>query len=160
MAKQWIIVARKGSGPVLKYTGTKFSDHGRVKQFADSTEAYKLAHRLIREYPVLKHYTLSVRPAVSSVPRRLESAAHLLKEFSGHEAAEVLRVDEPAFKDGLVIGPLHGLLYGTVRDGRSENYIHRFAKKSRPLLAASSDGTRLRIVGGRFQFTEAGIEDR
>jgi hypothetical protein len=50
--------------------------------------------------------------------------------------------------------------YTTVRDGKRERYIHRFRKKSRPLLAASSDGTSLQILGGEFEFTEAGIEDR
>lgn len=61
---------------------------------------------------------------------------------------------------GLVIGELDGVLYNTVRDGVPEKYVHRFRKSSRPLLAASADGTQLEIVGGRFQMTEAGIEDR
>lgn len=61
---------------------------------------------------------------------------------------------------GLVVGELDGVLYSTTRDGKREKYIHRFRRKSRPLLAASHDGKTLRIVGGRFEFTEAGIEDR
>lgn len=90
----------------------------------------------------------------------LQQAARLLKDFSGHEPTEVLRINEKPFKKGLVIGETDGVLYTTVRDGRTEKYIHRFRKKSRPLLTASADGTRLGIVGGQFQMTEAGIEDR
>lgn len=59
-----------------------------------------------------------------------------------------------------MVGELDGVLYTTVRDGQTEKYVHRFRKKSRPLLATSHDGTQLGIVGGQFQFTEAGIEDR
>jgi len=84
----------------------------------------------------------------------------LLEDFSGHAPTEVLRVRENSPTVGLVVGELDGVLYSTVRDGVAEKYIHRFRKNSRPLLAASSDGKNLRIVGGRFEFTEAGIEDR
>lgn len=72
----------------------------------------------------------------------------------------MLRVQEKNPKAGLVIGDLDGVLYSATRDGKRERYIHRFRKRSRPLLAASSDGTQLRILGGEFEFTEAGIEDR
>jgi hypothetical protein len=90
----------------------------------------------------------------------LRQAASLLEEFSGHKPAEILRVQRDPIRKGLVIGTMDGVLYSTVRDGVAERYIHRFRKSSRPLLAASADGTQLEIVGGRFQMTEAGIEDR
>jgi hypothetical protein len=51
-------------------------------------------------------------------------------------------------------------MYSTVRDGRHENYVHRFGAKSRPLLAASSDGTQLYLLGGAYNFTERGIVDK
>lgn len=90
---------------------------------------------------------------------QLRSAGRLLEEFSGHKPVEVVRA-ETGLQKGLVIGELDGVLYTTVRDGQTERYIHKFRKNSRPLLAASSDGKKLGIVGGQFQFTEAGIEDR
>lgn len=90
----------------------------------------------------------------------LRRAAELLKDFSGHEPVEVLKVTEHPMRRGLVIGELDGVLYTTVRDGRTEKYVHRFKKTSRPLLTARADGKTLGIVGGRFQMTEAGIEDR
>lgn len=90
----------------------------------------------------------------------LQQAGKLLQEFSGHEPTEVLRVSERPMRKGLVIGQLDGVLYTTVRDGKTERYIHKFRKQSRPLLTARADGKQLGIVGGRFQMTEAGIEDR
>lgn len=90
----------------------------------------------------------------------LVQAGKLLEEFSGHAPTEVLRVSERPMRKGLVIGQLDGVLYTTVRDGKTESYIHKFRRKSRPLLTARADGKQLGIVGGRFQMTEAGIEDR
>lgn len=90
----------------------------------------------------------------------LRQAAGLLEEFSGHAPEEILKIKQAPMKTGLVIGEMDGVLYTTVRDGKLEKYVHRFKKQSRPLLTASSDGTQLGIVGGRYQFTEAGIEDR
>lgn len=97
-----------------------------------------------------------VRRAV--IQQGLDNAARKLEDFSGHAPDTVLRVTQKDFKTGLVIGKLDGVLYSTVRDGVPEKYVHRFKRKSRPLLTANSDGNQLRIVGGRFKFTEAGIE--
>lgn len=90
----------------------------------------------------------------------LRRAGRLLRDFSGHSPSEVIRVQKKESRKGLVIGELDGVLYTTIRDGRIEKYVHKFRKRSRPLLAATADGTQLEIVGGRFQMTEAGIEDR
>ena len=60
----------------------------------------------------------------------------------------------------MLVGELDAVLYTTRRDGRLERYIHEFAKKSRPLLAASHDGKQLVLLGGAYDFTEAGIVDR
>jgi hypothetical protein len=86
-------------------------------------------------------------------------ASQRLKDFSGHYPADVVRVSEKPFKAGLVIGTLDGVPYTTIRDGKTESYVHEFRENARPLLVASSDGRSLRVVGGRFQFTEAGIVD-
>lgn len=84
----------------------------------------------------------------------------MLEDFSGHEPRELIRARVPVLKKGLVLGVMDGVLYTATRDGEAERYIHEFKPKSRPLLAVSHDGKQLGIVGGRYQVTEAGIEDR
>jgi hypothetical protein len=98
------------------------------------------------------------RRAGASLQPEVERAARLLEDFSGHRPTRVLRVERRVPKVGLVIGETDFVGYTTIRDGKVERYIHRFPRKSRPLLASSSDGTQLEILGGEFQFTEAGIE--
>ena len=50
--------------------------------------------------------------------------------------------------------------YTTVRDGKTERYIHRFKKRSRPSLVSAHDGSEIRMVGGSYEFTDAGITDK
>lgn len=94
----------------------------------------------------------------------LEQAATLLEDFSGHKADKLVKANMPVVKEGLVIGELDLIGYRTKREGINKGlltrYAHQFRKKSRPLLAVSKDGKQLYIVGGQYEFTEAGIEDR
>jgi hypothetical protein len=89
----------------------------------------------------------------------LRQAARRLQEFTGSEPTEIIEVPDYRSKAGLVVGKLDGVPYETVRAGRVERYLHKFKKNARPLLATSPDGREVRIVGGRFQFTEAGFVD-
>lgn len=59
----------------------------------------------------------------------------------------------------LKIGHLDGILYTTVRDGKTEKYIHKFKKNSRPLLTSTFDGLQLVLIGGSYHFTARGIVD-
>jgi hypothetical protein len=91
----------------------------------------------------------------------LDDAAKKLENFTGHKVGHL----ESAYsrspqKTGLIIGELDLVGYRATRDGKSERYGHHFKKHSRPLLAVTSDGKQLHIVGGQYEFTEAGIEDR
>lgn len=88
----------------------------------------------------------------------MSRAARLLEDFSGHRPTRVLKVQRKVPRVGLVVGSTDFVGYTTIRDGKQEKYIHRFPRKRRPLLTASSDGKQLEILGGEFQFTEAGIE--
>lgn len=63
-------------------------------------------------------------------------------------------------KPAFVLGPVDGILYTATRDGKDERYIHKFKRKAKPTLAASHDGKQLYVVGGNYEVTEAGIEDR
>jgi len=88
----------------------------------------------------------------------VDSAGDLFKDFTGEfpDKLTTYKIKNP--KTGLVIGKLDGVLYTTVRDGKTEEYIHDFKKGSRPLLVSSHDGESLHILGGDYAFTERGIE--
>lgn len=93
--------------------------------------------------------------------RRVAEAARRFQRFTGHKAESATLVPFPPYPiEAFAIGELVGVIYETVRDGEVEQYIHRFRKNSRPLLASTFDGTRLVIVGGRYRFTDRGIVDR
>lgn len=88
-------------------------------------------------------------------------AVRLYERFTGHDAEElgVFNIpDLPA--TATVIGECDGVLYTTVRDGKTEQYIHEFRAKDKPLLCVSPDGRQLILVGGRYVFTEKGIVDK
>lgn len=91
--------------------------------------------------------------------REIKQAEKLFADFTGHEVEEHATVEVPRMTTGLAIGDVTGILYETIRDGETENYIHEFKKNSRPLLVASHDGNQLALLGGAYQFTDRGIED-
>ena len=87
--------------------------------------------------------------------------ASLYERFSGHEAEIVGRVKvAPLPKVGVIIGDLDFVGYTTVRDGRIEKYIHKFAAQDRPALIVAPDGKSIHVIGGRYTFTERGIVDK
>lgn len=91
----------------------------------------------------------------------VRKAANLYERFSGHEAEDCGRIAvRPLPKVGVAIGKVDGILYTTVRDGRTEKYIHKFHKGDEPLFVVSPDGRQLLMVGGNFDFTERGIVDK
>ena len=100
------------------------------------------------------------KKAVKQNPiNKIEDAAQLFEDFSGHRAryVEKIALDWPTH--GLTIGKCDGILYTTKRDGKKEHYIHRFNEHARPRLAASHDGKQLLLIGGNFRFTDRGIVD-
>lgn len=92
--------------------------------------------------------------------REVSDARDLYEDFTGHEATRGQKVKVKVPAAALKVGSLDGVLYTTVRDGKTEKYIHKFRKTSRPVLAAGSDGKSLHVIGGSFEFTERGIVDR
>jgi hypothetical protein len=91
----------------------------------------------------------------------VNAAADLYERFTGHEATEGAKIrvpDQP--RVAVAIGDVDGILYTTVRDGVVEKYIHKFAKKDRPIFAVTPDGKQLLMVGGNYNFTERGIVDK
>jgi hypothetical protein len=171
----------RGIGPVMIYNGKSFSDRpdARPYGFSSKTAAASMARRLITNNKKLAPYKVWVAPALYGEtsadramnpkrrknPSSLNEAAHKLEEFTGRPAGDVIE-STPRSKDktGLVIGELDLIGYRQAREGidggRMTRFAHKFRKKSRPLLAVSTDGKQLHIVGGQYEFTDAGIEDR
>lgn len=173
----------RGIGPVMIYNGKSFSDRpdSRPYGFSSKTAAASMARRLLTNNRKLAPYKMWVAPALFGQatvdravnPKRrknpsspgLDEAAHKLEEFTGRPAGDVIE-SSPRSKDktGLVIGELDLIGYRQAREGidggRMTRFAHKFRKNSRPLLAVSTDGKQLHIVGGQYEFTDAGIEDR
>lgn len=97
---------------------------------------------------------------VRAADRDIHKAARLFADFTGHDPEVIGAIDKPVIPDALLaVGEVDGILYSTVRDGKLEKYIHKFAKQSRPLFAVSPDGKQLFMLGGAYNFTERGIVD-
>lgn len=67
---------------------------------------------------------------------------------------------KPLPKIAIAIGKVVAVIYESNRGGEKNYYRHDFKVASRPLLAASFDGTQLILVGGSYRFTERGIVDK
>lgn len=91
---------------------------------------------------------------------KINRAADLYENFTGHEAEELGYIDFSIPDVAVVIGEVEGIIYNTVRDGVHERYIHKFKAKSRPMFAVTPDGTQLVLLGGNYDFTERGIVDK
>ena len=113
-----------------------------------------------------------IRPGKNPVPpssrahekRRVsgdaENARLLYEKFTGHDGVDEVLIDKPIIPDVMcVIGNIDGIMYTTMRDGKTEKYLHKFKKNARPLFCVSPDGLSLHLIGGSYQFGERGIED-
>ena len=90
--------------------------------------------------------------------KKINAAIDLFENFTGEKPEYLDRINLPVDTVAMAIGHCDGVMYQTVRDGKTEKYIHKFKKGSRPVLAVSSDGKQLYILGGDYHFTERGIE--
>lgn len=98
-------------------------------------------------------------PVPPSSKARVNRAAKLYEDFTGHDCDTIESVDYSFPKEAAKIGKVDGILYTTVRDGKTEKYIHKFKNSSRPTLAASYDGDKIALVGGNYKFKDSGIND-
>lgn len=87
-------------------------------------------------------------------------AKRAFKNFTGRDAthSQVEKLDS-ANVAGYRLGEMVGVAYEATRDGKRDQYFHRFKKKARPQLVSRSDGKQLYIAGGDYHVTERGIED-
>ena len=100
-------------------------------------------------------------PAARPLARAIAQARRLGQAFSGHPQNRIIKLrQKPITGPRLAIGRVSGIMYFAKRDGRVQQYLHKFAPRARPLLATNTDGSRLELLGGAFRFTERGIVDR
>ena len=94
-----------------------------------------------------------------SLKKHITAAVRLFESFREESPRKVgtARVNIP--KAVAVMGYVEGIDYRTTHGKKLTLYHHDFEPGSRPLLAVSSDGTQLLLLGGRYQFTEQGIVD-
>lgn len=125
----------------------------------------KLADRSGKRVRIFSGYRARKNPAARAESRReaaeAQAAARRFQAFTGHRATRARRVAlPPTPKTGFAIGPVLLIGYSTIRDGKRENYVHRFAPHARPLLASSHDGRSVLMLGGAYTFTDRGIVDK
>jgi len=139
-----------------------FHDQAQAMRIAKSAKkpghGYRVAVATSKSTKADMH--VSGNPSPRGQSAKVQQAARLFEDFTGHEAGHTRKVLWTVPDVAAQFGELEGVIYNTVRDGKSERYLHKFKKKSRPLLGVSHDGKQLVVVGGHYQFTEAGIEDR
>lgn len=90
--------------------------------------------------------------------QKINAAVELFRNFTGEEPEYIDTVTLPVDSVAMAIGHCDAVMYDTVREGKREKYVHKFDKGFRPVLAVSSDGKQLYILGGNYVFTDRGIE--
>jgi hypothetical protein len=92
--------------------------------------------------------------------RGVSRASKIYEDFTGHDAEEIGVIDVPPIPTEVaVIGECDAISYTTIREGRTEHYIHEFAASDKPTFCISPDGRQILLIGGRFKFTNRGIVD-
>lgn len=179
MKERYIICGRSPtSGKLMFYTQAKsFATRGRSQKFDSIEKAWKRARKLLAEHPQLRGYNLFAdklretntaplkNPSAFAKMREayadeIDAADAKLSAFSGHSASHFQKFKAKPAKVGFALGDLVAVEYRATRDGETNNYRHAFRKSSQPLLSVSDDGKQLLILGGEFEVTERGIEDR
>ena len=103
--------------------------------------------------------TVKKNPTYLTVNKKIQKAIDNFEDFSGHKAEFIDKKNLPILDVGFKIGTCDGILYTTVRDGRTEKYVHRFKGRARPILVSNFDGSFIALIGGHYKFTDRGIID-
>lgn len=92
--------------------------------------------------------------------RALRSALRKFREFTGHSADFVEQHFLPDDNGAAwALGRVSRIGYIADRGEGEAEYLHPFSERAGPLLASSSDGLTLYLLGGAFRVTDRGIED-
>lgn len=141
--------------------------HSRAAALAASYKSARASffrvhpHGKLPGWLVPKQASRKTNPVPASKKVQIRNASKLYSDFTGHDANEYEMVDKPIIPDVmLLVGDLDFIGYTTVRDGKTEKYIHKFKKNCRPHFTVSHDGKQLFMLGGSYDFTELGIVDK
>jgi hypothetical protein len=170
----YVLHIQKTGGPVMTWNGERFTNNEPFKFYSTAGNARAAGKKMLKLFKILEAYKIWAAPkfaqtkpiAVKKNPsertnKELDDATKKLEDFSGHPVGRLgTAYSRSPQKTGLIIGEVELIGYRAKRDGETARYGHHFKKASRPLLAVTSDGKQLHIVGGQYEFTEAGIEDR
>ncbi|MDW8258773.1 MAG: hypothetical protein RML32_04970 [Gammaproteobacteria bacterium] len=140
-----------------------FANKSRIRKYAETFASLWNEPVIVRQMKTKPRGFAYRKIAVKrnpALPRAVHRAARLYRAFTGHRATRARRAHLRVPKVAVAIGPVLMIGYETVRDGRRERYVHRFARKARPTLAVSDDGRQLVMLGGAYHFTDRGIVDR
>lgn len=108
-----------------------------------------------------KKSTTRRRSARRRNPIKREGARARYAGFHGELPTTEERVDLPPLPEVLwVQGRVTNIVYETWRDGEIVFFDHEFKEKSAPDIAVSDDGRQIVLIGGSYEVTDRGIEDR
>ncbi len=91
--------------------------------------------------------------------RQYKKAVSLYRDFTGENPRHVDDWDVLVPNVAMEVGKVTGIMYKARVDGKVQEFLHEFTGRSRPILAASSDGRQLLLLGGDYKMTERGIVD-
>lgn len=117
----------------------------------------------VKKNPIKK--SVRKKPKINKNPdERIDKAAKRFETFTGVKPKhlDVFNTNSPSKEVGMKVGDLIGVIYSAKREGiNGKAFIHKFKAKSRPILYASHDGSRIGIVGGKYEFLAThGIVDK
>ncbi len=91
--------------------------------------------------------------------KQIRDSAEWFEDFTGHEAEQTESINFVTPKAVGVIGRVYAIAYEAKRGNKTDVYEHKFKASNAPILAVSSDGRQLMILGGNYKVTDHGIED-
>ena len=95
-----------------------------------------------------------------SARQQLAQAVTLYESFREKRPRKLAHVKFKLPKVVANMGYVEYIGYRTLHGKKTTLYEHPFAIGSRPILAVSSDGRQLMLLGGLYKFTDRGIVDR
>lgn len=91
--------------------------------------------------------------------RQMSQAVTLYESFREKAPKKVITMPVSIPRVVAMMGHVEAIEYRTTHAGKVTLYKHDFGKGARPLLCVSGDGRQLMLLGGRYEWTDRGIQD-